>query len=234
MAVLDLIQNATKLMGIEVPTTVYGAADRELVELAHLANEVKDMIREGYDWSLLKRIHAISGDGTTAAFDMPADFDRFPKRQHVWSSRLEQPVQHVADQDAWLEIQVKDYATVVGVWTRYGGQMHFKPPLAATETVQFFYLSDRAVRPAGTSAVATDRAVFQSDSDEFRLPGRLLELGLVWRWRQMKGLPYAEDLQTYEMTRANLQMRDQPAGVIAVGVARWPRGVDLAYPRSVG
>jgi len=55
----------------------------------------------------------------------------------------------------------------------------------------------------------TSRPAWANDSDVALIPERLLEYALIWRWKQAKGLDYAEDMTTYEREREKAQARDR-------------------------
>ena len=49
----------------------------------------------------------------------------------------------------------------------------------------------------------------------------------------MKGLPYAEDLATYERLLAKLAMRDKGSRIYRIGKAQMPRDAIFAYPQDI-
>ena len=194
MTILQVVQGAATVLGIDVPTLVYGATTREMVEMQTLANEIARRIAETEDWQVLKVIEQYDGDAVNEAFDLPADYDRMLRTASIWSSEWTWNLNHILDSDQWLEMQVVPYTFIYGNWMIYGGQYHQLPIMPVGANVKFFYISNLIVEAADDSTKAT----FTADSDTFRLDERLLKLGIIWQWKAYKGYPYAEDMANYE------------------------------------
>ena len=231
MSVLTVVQEALSELGLERrPAAIYGVDDDTEIELIDIIHDVAQSIADGYSWQALSRRYTYTGDGSTEDFDLPPYFDGLPSGMQVWTTRLQYPLRRVPDLDAWEEISIRNYDYVSGVWTVYNNQLHIRPAPAATETVSFYY---RDRRYAISSTGSTLKAEFDDDSDEFRLPERLLKLGLVWRYRSMKGLPYEENLATYNEALAQEIHKDRLPQVITLNRARGFRGVKRAYPNTL-
>lgn len=230
MSVLTAIQEAcAEALGISpVPTAIYGASTRLAVELSALANDVAADIIAEHEWQKLRTIRTITGDGTTADYDMPSDFDRLPRTKSLWSSRLGSRYCHIEDLDQWLGMDVLNYDQAMNAWTIYGDQIHFKPTPSSGETISFWYQSNLIARPSGGGA---NKAAFDADGDTFRLSERLLKKGIIWRWRASKGLPYAEHQEDYEIVKERLIGADGGArGILKQPEAMNRDGVRIAYP----
>jgi hypothetical protein len=100
-------------------------------------------------------------------------------------------------------------------------------PTAAT-TARFSYLDKN---PIATAAAPTGPFAerFVSDTDVFRLPERLLKLGMVWQWKANKGSPYAEDMGTWSDAMANAMGADAPSPIIIGGMPS-SSAANVAYP----
>lgn len=225
--VLATCQKASVKIGIAVPAAVYGSSTREHLELSQIANDAAEDILEQHDWQTLKTLHTITGDGATTEWALPTDFLRMPKDQRVWSSAQETPMTHVKSHDEWLELEVKSYELVTRCWTLLGGMLHTKPALATGETAKFYYQSRNYA--VGTA----EQEAFTDDADTFRLPDRVLQLGIVWRWRSAKGLNYAEEMTNYEIALAKAIDADKGPRMFAIGRATMPRDADIAYPQAI-
>lgn len=229
MTVLAAIQNACAVIGIDRPSSVFSADDRAYFELAALANEMAARIQKDADWRVLCRKHAVTGDDVAEDFAMPADYDRMLKDANVWSSRVETPLRHVVSLDEWLELDIRSYEVFIGAWTLFGGRLAIKPVAAATETIQFYYVSRNIVADAGGAT----KAAFTVDDDSLRIDERLLTLGIIWQWRANKGLPYAEDMVNYERLRDRLASDDKGARVMRMGRGRRYLNATLSYPQPI-
>jgi hypothetical protein len=82
--------------------------------------------------------------------------------------------------------------------------------------------------------LGNDTTKFTQDTDTFVLNDRLLKLGLIWYWKQQKGQPYAEDLETYQTALSQLIGADKGSNLLEVGTRRLPADVSMAYPGVVG
>jgi len=135
---------------------------------------------------------------------------------------------HVLSHDDWLELEVKTYELVIRAWTIIGGQVAIKPTMPTGETAKFYYQSN-PVFNNGSSNIAE----FTADTDTFRLGDRLLRLCIVWMWKAMKGLDYAEDMAAFEIVLAKRVAEDKGSRTMAIGKGRHPRGVAMAYPQAI-
>jgi hypothetical protein len=93
------------------------------------------------------------------------------------------------------------------------------------DTVHFTYLSKYCV-----SLVSTGLGdFFMNDGDTFRLDERLLKLGMIWSWKQLKGSPYAEDMANFQDALSRVAGADKPAPII---VGRMPVSSSMAVSPS--
>lgn len=229
MSLLTVFQQAcTSGIALEKPSAVFGSSSREHIELANIANEMAAMIAASHEWQTLNKIATITGDGSEEDWGLPSDFDRMLDKSQLWSSSLETPLSPISDRDEWLGMDVQSFDFVINAWILYADQIHIKPALSSGVTAQYFYQSNLWALDGSTPA-----AEFTDDADTFRLDERLLKLGIIWKWREMKGLPYAEDLATYERLLAKLIARDKGSRIIRIGRTGMPRDANYAYPKSI-
>jgi hypothetical protein len=232
MTVLSVVQNVCLVVAIDKPDQVFASTDREMQEMARLANEITDRLMLGYDWQALQIIKTYTGDDVSEGFDLPEDYDRMVEGASLWSSRWTWAFNHILSPDTWLEYQVVPYTFVNGNWIMYGGQLHILPLMASTETVKFFYVSNKIVRDSG----GVTKALFTADDDTLRIPEKLLELGMIWQWRANKGLPYAEDMANFESYLNKRIKKDGGSSPIITGNKgfNWKRSGAWAFPQTVG
>lgn len=230
MTVLSVVQEAcAQGLAIEVPSEVYTSTDRSMVEMKSIVNEMARRITDAHDWQNLCKIATITGDGSTEANDLPSDYKRMIKDAHVYSSSLETALTHIDSLDTWLELDVQSYDYVINAWTIYGDQMHIKPALASGVTAKYFYVRNTIV----TASDASLKTSFTLDDDTFALSEDLLKLGIIWRWKEYKGLDYAESLADYEELKERLIFADKGSKKIAVGRPRFVKGARFAYPQVI-
>jgi hypothetical protein len=232
MTILDVCQRVALVTALEKPDIVFSSADREMEELARLANEMATRIAGDHDWQVLQKIATITGDDTAEAHGLPADYARMLRTASLWSSRWSWAFNHISDPDLWLEYQTVPYTFVNGNWIIYGNEMHILPVMGSTETVKYWYISNQVVTASG----GTRKAEFTADSDTFVLGERLLELGMIWQWRANKGLPYAEDMKNYEIEFNKRTKHEAGSASVVSGrphSGKSARGL-WAFPQTVG
>jgi hypothetical protein len=224
MSVLAAIQSASTRLNQPRPTAVFADSSQYAGEMAELANEAAIAIAKAVDWRKLHKLYVFSGTGQKE-FPFPADYDRMPLKSAMFSTRSRMPLVPARDMDHWLQLQILPVVGYPGRWIITGGHIELMPALMQGEEVKFYYITK--------NIVVGEKARFTGDSDEFMLSERLLTLGLIWRWRALKGLDYSEDMKNYDIALSEEAGRDKGSRMIAVGEARVPSGVDLAYPGTL-
>jgi hypothetical protein len=230
MSILDVVKGAATVLGMDVPTQVYGATSREMTEMQELCNVMASEIVDAYDWQKLLILETFTGDGAKSAFDMPFDYSRMQKTSALWSSRWLWETAHLTSPNDWIELQVTPIAAVNGYWIIFGDQFHQWPVMASGETVKFFYVSNEIVKAKDGSP----RPAFVEDTDTFRLSERLLEYAIIYRWKQNKGLAYQQAFDDFEVMKLRLIDRDAGSKPVISGLppVSW-RGRKVAWPGTV-
>lgn len=238
MTVLSALQSAAvRLVGYR-PPTIYSSNDQLEIELADLANEVVREIVDSYDWQALTRLHKITGDGASTEFDLPGDYKRMVKAQSVHDGKSWfWGYTRCADVDTWISLKTGNYLGMTpGWWIILQNKFQFLPAPADQATAIFPYISENAVlsRPGENTGIITPQKRFLNDEDTFALDEDLITLGVIWKYREQKGMGYAEDMATYEIALAKAQANDKGARILtAPSLSEWP-GVRTAYPWPLG
>lgn len=230
MAVLDAVKRAILRADGSVVQEVFASSQQICIEMADLANDVATDIMKSHDWRDLTKIHTMTGDGVQTDFPMPADYDRQVIASYIqdddnwfWGYR------NLHSVNEWLEWKESGFWGVLpGGWIMIGRQMSFVP--APTGSASYPYIS----KLYASDEDGVPKAHFDRDSDQFFLGDRLITLGCVWRWKEQKGMEYAEDMQSYEIALSQAQARDAGARVIRTqSIGRLP-GARYALPWSLG
>lgn len=249
MTILSAAQSAgIRLLGRR-PASLFSDDDAFGLELGELANEAAADIADFYDWQKLKLLQVYAGDGATVVFDLPVDYGRMLKDGEVhslnWRGRS---FRKVDDENEWIYLQQTTPIGAPGAWIILSGRMQIFPPMPVGEEASFYYISNnRVADSAGLLANISDaflvddrgsmlvddrgnpligfdtflsKSTFTDDNDVFVLPERLLTLSLMWRWRQMKRMEYAEDLTNYEIALEKAAGTDKGARILVVGRQR--------------
>jgi hypothetical protein len=235
MTVLSIVQQACPVIGLAVPTALFGQTDDTSVQLQGAINEVASMVAfdSGHDWVKLTATATITGDGASTAFNMPSDYRRMLKKARLWpSSSPFAPYTHYPDPDVWLGIQVQLWTPVIGAWTIIGSQINILPTLANAATVKYMYMQNTPVRSSGNAA----QTQFLADNDTYLLGERLLKLAFIYHWKQNRGQDFSEALVDYQNSLAEHIGNDKGSKVLTVGQSRMPNGRigDVAFPNVLG
>ena len=230
MTLLTVIRDVCAPTGVQQPTSVFTniSANRTMQEMLSLANEMAQRIAyDTRDWVKLRKVQTMVGDGTSLAFDLPADFKRLLLVSNVWRSTSQlHPMRFVSNLDEWLNRRSRHIYSPWGEWTIIGNQMNVWPTLAVGQSAYYPYMHKNCVTLASGGAGDS----FVADGDNFVLDERILKLGMIWQWKAQKGSPYAEDLGTYNDALGYVSAHDAPATII---VGRLPILAQTAYPWPV-
>jgi hypothetical protein len=243
LSLLSVVKDVAAVVGVANPAAVASVVntDRTMFEMLALANEIAERIAANTrDWTLLRKSATCTGgtvgvldpEGKSEAYALPGDYWRMLTESQVWRSiSTIQPMRFIPSTDEWVQRRAANYCDPRGEWTIYGGNIHFAPVLTAAigavaaMTVRFSYLQKNTINLS--SGGVGDH--FVADADTYRLPERLLRLGMIWQWCANKGSPYAEALATYEDAMGRAMGSDSPAPIL---VDRMPisAATNIAYP----
>lgn len=220
--ILNAMKSAILRVSGVVADEVFTSSSQIAVEMADLVNDVATEIMRSHDWRALTRVANIAAGGES--HPLPDDYDRMVlgatvDDQASWFWGYE-PFDSVND---WMRYKSGSYnIQSPGGWIIIGGGLQFYP--ATNAAAQFPYISNLYARDED----GDPKPEFTSDNDTFVLDDRLLTLGLIWRWLDMKDMPYAEAMETYERALAQSQARDGGSRVLRTPM-RYRMGGNVAY-----
>lgn len=227
------MQKASIRLLSKKPGTFFGASPGQTFELeiTDLVNEVAEDIAKYQDWQALVRTASVTGNGVLTEFDLPADYDRQMQVTDIqqvnswfWSFT------HVTDINDFLFLTNRDFQAYPGAWIIYGDKLRFTPAPPSAPIAQYPYISKNwAVSAGGVS-----KSAFDTDTDDFALPERLLTLGLVWRWRENKGLEANGDQEAFVKALDEYAAKDGGSKVIRASSRRYWPGARIAWPWALG
>ena len=230
MTILSVVKDVCATVGVTVPQSMFSniTGNRTMQEMLALANETAQSIAyDNRDWTMLIRNWQFGG-GTSSfggdSFNLPADYKRMLLTSNVWrSTDTSTPMRFIPDADEWFTRRFAEDVEGRGEWTLIGGKIFTWPGFDGSQ--RLVYLDKNCVTLNGGGV----GDAFLNDADRFRLDERLLKLGMIWRWKALKGSPYAEDLANYGDAVAVAQGHDSPSPII---VGRMPisASVRASYP----
>jgi len=243
MSLLTVCNEVAAVVSVHRFTTIFGDINNQRTQqefLAHANEAGRTIAHDTRDWTNLRLTQTFTGNGIADAFVLPANFLRLPKNGNIWrSTSAVQPMQFIPDPDEWLQRRLRGINDSWGEWTIMaialpgeGGKtaraLYVYPIMGTGTSIKFAY-QDKNFVDLASGGVGDE---FQSDNDTFRLPEKLLKLCMIWKWKALKGSPYAEDLGNYETAVAYVEGSDSPSPIL-VGRLPVSRGTRIAYPWPV-
>jgi hypothetical protein len=204
-SLLQICQEFAARTGIPQPTLVVGNADKGVLQMLGLLNELCE------DLLIRKAFQQNSREATfvsTAAEDQgniytlaPYGFEGIiPETIFDRTQRL--PLTGGLTPQEW---QVNKSLQNLGPYYQFrirNDRLLFQPALPVSHTIAFEYVSSFFVASSG----GTPQQYWQADGDTFVFPDSIPLSWLRWAWKKEKGVEYAEDFTKYELlvtTKAN-------------------------------
>lgn len=213
MTCLTIIQNVARIL---LPQNSVGAVvastDPQIKQLLGLLNQEGQSLADATDWQALQTEATFTtvAAETQGALATIAPGCKFIINDTIWNRDLRMPVFGPDSPQLWQQQKAMYYA---GPWNQYrirGGNILFVPTPTAGQTCAFEYASRNWV----TVAAGGTQSYFTADADTALLDEQLMELGLIWRWKQVKGLDFEADYQKYASRVYDAKARDSSGAVL--------------------
>jgi hypothetical protein len=213
MSLLSTVQDAMAVCGFARPTIVYASTNQlegEFMTFATMAGQYE----LDHAWRGLKVTAQLEGDGSSTEFGLPADFENFMPGYPLWLDRTPSvPLRKVSDEQM-LAAKISLTAPLRPIWRTFGEALEFYPAPVDGEVIKLEYRSNYWILDeSGT----TRKTAWTADTDYSVIPERLLVLSIIWRWKESKGLPYAEDFRNWQIARSKLTANHNSAVPIRIG-----------------
>ncbi len=204
MSLLSLCQAAARQLNVGVPSAIVGNTNENAALLLRLATEEGLSLMRRYPWQVLtaeKTFTTVAADEQTDA--LPTDYDRMIP-ETMFNRGTRRRVAGPLSAEEWQQTKATLVTYVNPTFRIRGDAILMSPNPPAGETIAYEYVSKNFCK----SEAGAGQADWVADNDLARLDEGLMTLGLVWRFRQVKGLAYADDVQMYERRVADAEMRD--------------------------
>lgn len=186
MSLLSIVNRVAYQASLPTFRRVKSNTDRTAQELLTMAHEAGEEITRRAEWSMLYDSDTVLSGETSKV--LPDNFHRLVEGGAVLLADGS-PVMPVKAADQWRILSAVPSANPHFFLT--GGTIAFSPALSSVATVH--YVSKNWIQ-SNTSFV--DEFVTDDDTTVFTEP--LLALGILWRYRRAKGLPYEDILAEFE------------------------------------
>lgn len=207
MSLLTMMQQVTRRIGITTPSAVMSSTDPQIMQLVGIANEEGQELAERYPWqALTKEANFTTVATTTQVADIYSTWSDFKYilNDTIWDRTLRRPVFGPLTPQTWQQLQAQ---VMQGPWWQYrirGNAIVFIPTPNAGDDCYFEYQSMNWCESSG----GTGQSAWAADSDTGLLDEQIMAMGVIWRWKQIKGFEYAQDYQKYEARVADAMGRD--------------------------
>ena len=202
MSLLTMIQGVANSMGFPAPNFVVSSGDQMVREWLALANTSGQLLVSSYVWQELTRECLFT---STAAYDQGTingtlvttdDFDRMVDNT-LWNRSAIMKATGPVNSVEWQSDAAFQAAAPYPKYRIWRGKLFIGPvgslPTAG-DTYAFEYVSNQFCQGAN----GTGQNLWLADDDTGILSESLMKLDIIWRWKQMKSLEYADDLATFE------------------------------------
>lgn len=194
---------AIRLLGRTLPGIVAGT-EQAAVEIAAMIYEAARDIAAAHDWGALRDIADFTTDGVATSFSLPTDYERTTLDGDLFGSWSSCAIPRVASPEAF----VSPWANTIAYELRGNTIAFVKAPPSGTMKIN--YIKNTLFDASGHREVRPS-----SDTSECLLDDHAVMLSVVWRWRALKRLEYAEDMQNAERAVAVAIAKDKPRGVLS-------------------
>ncbi len=197
--IVDVLNRVARHCSIKTPSSWVTANEDEHVEIRDdfLRETVSDLLDRA-DWPQpVGAQTTITGTGD-ATYALPADFRRLQRNPYsVYDEQLDAPGIPVTSDGAWVELLDSGVAGADRFYriTGYDGAYSITFEAAPSTNIVLSYVSNNWMATAG----GTVGKMFTAEDDVLILPDRLIEAGIIWRWRERRGMPFEDKYNEFNL-----------------------------------
>lgn len=219
---LTTVQKFCRRQGISVPSTVLGSGDDTIAQIYSLLEEECTELATRGPWAGLRNqceflSLASESQGTLSSLGSgPTSTNNlnYIISQTFWDRSQRLPVLGPYDPQDWQAVKAVQvtgpqyYCMIRGSDSGGEAELLMNPAPPAGHTMAFEYVTWNWCRNFVSTGVYTPGQSFTNDADLFQVPENIVLMGLRWRYKKEKNLPYAEDFSSYEEMVAAAFARD--------------------------
>lgn len=204
MTLLTVVQNAMTQVGLTPPSVVYASTDEIVRQMKAFVMVEGRKLVDDHDWrQLLTASTFTCGAAVEQSAALPSDFLRMSNGVQMWNESNDFAIVGPVNADEYNDLIVRSVSSLPQYWRLFGSKLHIIHPVSGN-TIRFEYITNKWILQAAVTAGTS----LTADTDTFRVPENILELGVGWRFKKAKGLDYAEDMRNYELALAAAKMQD--------------------------
>jgi hypothetical protein len=203
---LKIIQTACKRIGIPEPNSAIGSTDQQIIQLLAISEEEGQEQANRYSWEVLQAeatFTTVAAQVQSTLAACTSGFD-YIVNDTIWNRTLKRPVYGPKSQSDWQQAKAMQINGPFNSFRIINDAINFYPNPVAGQSCYFEYITENWI----TTSTAGTSAVWTNDADIPKLDDQLVLLGTICRWKQAKGLNYAEDFAKYERRITDAMARD--------------------------
>lgn len=231
MTLLSIARRVCRRVGLAQPSVVVAATDESMRRIFELSlEEGKSLARLG-DWRVLRKEKTFTtvAAETQTNTPLPTDLAGFIDGT-IWNRSKHRPLYGPVDPQQWQAWQAQVSFPVVDSFYLRGTSWLMRPIPVAGHTIAYEYRSSHWCQATGGGATAGE---WEADTDVGLLNERLMALGIVWRFKQARGLAWEADYQLYDFQVRQELANDSPRTIIDMSASGPPTRVPgLTIPES--
>jgi hypothetical protein len=229
--ITDILARAARQCSVIPPSSWVTATDQTTLEIRDFLMETADDVLERIDLTgpISQTITITGTDDET--YSLPADYKRLQRGEYAVYERFRtrRACVPVSDDGQWEYMKELGTAGAYRFFRVRGYDENFEidfyRPLDTGLTAVVSYLSKNWIVNGSTT-----KSAFDDNSDVSMLPRRLIEAGIVFRFRERKGLEYGDKQAEYEALLARMGNDTRTRRTITFGGVN-PRGpFDIPLP----
>lgn len=209
LSVLAIVQEATKRSGLPVPTTLVSNSDPQVQQLQSLFNELMQETIKRYRFQVCILNPTWTSVATSNQGTIQSLWGIEPESINnatMWDFTLRRPIFGPMDDTNYQIIQALIPSGPIFQYRIQDNNLLILPPPPAGNTHSAIIRSKNWLALAGNTANLS--YYIQNDTDTPLIDDTTLIMGLKYRYKKEKGLPYAEDEQSWESMISNIALRD--------------------------
>lgn len=211
MTLLTMVRSAAAKIGIPRPNVVATATDATALQLLEFAQQEGDELARYGDWKILRKEKTFTTVAAETQTDtpIPTDWAGFVD-ETLWNRSARRPLYGPIDPAQWQAFKAQSTFPVIDGFTIRGTSWLMQPTPTAGQTIAYEYRSTNWCQSAG----GTGQSAWALDNDTGILSERLMGLGLIWRYKQGRGLEWQTDFDKYMFEIHSALAKDMPHKII--------------------
>lgn len=211
MSLLSMMSTVARRVGIPTPTVVAAATDATVLQLLEYAQEEGRQLARYGDWRVLRKEKTFTTVAAETQTDtpIPTDLGGFINGT-LWNRSRRERMRGPATPQDWQAWKSQATFPLEGVIYLRGTSLLIQPTPEAGETVAYEYRSSYWCQSSGGTA----QEAWAADTDTGILSERLMGLGIIWRFKQGRGMDWQADFSKYEFEVNQALSADQPRPIL--------------------